>query len=86
MNPSPLILILACSLIAGCSPSAPANSGTRAPDAATPITIAAVKLMPLDHTLPVVGTLFANDESTLRADAARRLGATMSDFAGRVAT
>lgn len=45
----------------------PATPGKSDRAAATPVTVAAVTLLPLDRTLPVVGTLFAKEEATIAA-------------------
>ena len=54
---------------AGCKPSDPAKAPARAASANTPvpITVAEAVSMPVDRTLPVVGTLYAKDEATVGA-------------------
>lgn len=68
-------LCLAAS-VAGAS-AAPAPS-------AIPVTVAKAELVPLDRTLPVVGTLFAKDEATLAAEVEGVVEKTGAEFGDRV--
>jgi membrane fusion protein (multidrug efflux system) len=56
----------------------------RAADSAVPVTVAPVALVPLDRTIPVVGTLFAKDEATLGAEVEGQVEKTMVEFGDRV--
>src|ERR1041385_5322088 len=53
-------------------------------DDASPVTVAAVELVPLDRTLPVIGTLFAKDEATVAAQVEGQVEKTLVDFGDRV--
>jgi membrane fusion protein, multidrug efflux system len=73
----PALLLLSCSKSAGAKPRRPG-------DDTVPVTVARVELMPLDRTLPVVGTLFAKDEATIGAQVEGRVEKTLVDFGDRV--
>ncbi|HMC27973.1 MAG TPA: efflux RND transporter periplasmic adaptor subunit [Verrucomicrobiae bacterium] len=66
----------------GRSPSLPGTSGSR--DATVPITVAPVRLVKVDRTIPVVGTLFPRDEATLGAEVEGRVEVTMAELGDRV--
>ena len=51
---------------------------------AIPVTVAKAELVPLDRTLPVVGTLFAKDEATLAAEVEGVVEKTGAEFGDRV--
>jgi len=53
-------------LTAGCSKS-DGDKPKAQRDDAVPVSVAKVEVVPLDRTLPVVGTLFAKDEATIGA-------------------
>jgi membrane fusion protein (multidrug efflux system) len=53
-------------------------------DGASPVAVAAVELVPLDRTLPVIGTLFAKDEATVAAQVEGQVEKTLVDFGDRV--
>src|ERR1044071_3345453 len=68
---------LSSALVLGVSCSKPAASGaTQAIEDAIPITTARVETKPMDRTLDVWGTLYAKDEATLGAQAARTVQRT----------
>ena len=53
-------------------------------DDAVPVTIAKVEVVPLDRTIPVVGTLFAKDEATISAEVEGKVERTMAEFGDRL--
>jgi membrane fusion protein (multidrug efflux system) len=53
-------------------------------DSAIPVTIAKVAVVPMDRTLPVVGTLFAKDEAIIGAQVEGQVEKTRVDFGDRV--
>ncbi|MEO7300851.1 MAG: efflux RND transporter periplasmic adaptor subunit [Verrucomicrobiota bacterium] len=55
-----------------------------AANSAIPVTIAVAKTIPLDRTLPIVGTLFAKDEATVAAQVEGQVEKTKVDFGDRV--
>ncbi|MBI3413974.1 MAG: efflux RND transporter periplasmic adaptor subunit [Verrucomicrobia bacterium] len=64
-----------------------ANEHTLAPtakDSAVPITVGKVELIPLDRTLPIIGTLFAKDEATVAAEVEGKVEKTMAEFGDRL--
>src|SRR5256886_9835244 len=70
------MLLLAC---------APRESKAKLPsDSTIPITVAAVRLLKVDRTIPVVGTLFPKDEATLGAEVEGRVEVTMAEFGDRL--
>src|ERR1051325_10444121 len=79
----PFNLVLVALLWAGCHKETGEKTG-RSGDDAVPVTIALVALVPLDRTLPVVGTLFAKDEATLGAEVEGAVEKTMAEFGDRV--
>lgn len=82
-----LLAALTLALASGCSKSANSGGfgkGDRA--VATPVTVAAVTLLPLDRTLPVVGTLFAKDEATIASRVEGQIEKTLADLGDRVTT
>src|SRR5881394_4088209 len=84
-----LLVVLPASLVLLCC-APPGTSGSReskakAPnDATVPITIAPVRLLKVDRTIPVVGTLFPKDEATLGAEVEGRVEVTMAEFGDRL--
>ena len=75
--------LLAALLLLGChkeNGEKPMRSG----DDAVPVTVAPVALVPMDRTIPVVGTLFAKDEATLGAEVEGQVEKTMAEFGDRV--
>lgn len=72
---------LSAALLSGCGKPASAVSVRQD---TVPVTVAAVKLVPLDRTLPVVGTLFAKDEATIAAQVEGQVEKTFVDFGDRV--
>jgi membrane fusion protein, multidrug efflux system len=80
-----LLLAIAVGWTAGCSRqqnSRPA-AATRDSDA-VPVTVAKVEVIPLDRTLPIVGTLFPKDEATVGAEVEGRVEKTFVEFGDRV--
>jgi membrane fusion protein (multidrug efflux system) len=78
---------LMLALASGCSKSPNAGApGKSDRAAATPVTVATVMLLPLDRTLPVVGTLFAKEEATIAARVEGQIERTHVDLGDRVTT
>jgi membrane fusion protein (multidrug efflux system) len=76
--------LLGLVVLVGCSkPDAAAPSPTGAAGAVT-VTAIRAELVPLDRTLPVVGTLFAKDEATLAAEVEGVVEKTAAEFGDRV--
>src|SRR5437899_8399669 len=64
---------------------APKESKAKLPnDATVPVTVASVRLVKVDRTIPVVGTLFPKDEATLAAEVEGRVEVTMAEFGDRL--
>ena len=89
LNPSlfRVIQFSCCAVLTGglvsCSKSQ--NEANKAHgDNAIPVTIAKVEVVPMDRTLPVVGTLFAKDEATIGAQVEGQVEKTRVDFGDRV--
>lgn len=61
-----------------------AAPGKQVRDDAVPVTVAKVELLPMDRTLPVVGTLFPKDEATVGAEVEGRVEKTMAEFGDRL--
>src|SRR5262245_27471882 len=79
--------ILAALLLAGIGVSCSKSQGQptkAARDNAVPVTVGKVELVPMDRTLPIVGTLFAKDEATLGAEVEGKVEKTQVDFGDRV--
>lgn len=53
-------------------------------DNTIPITVAKVESVPMDRTLPIVGTLFAKDEATVSAEVEGKVERTMAEFGDRL--
>src|SRR3954468_14153276 len=64
--------------------SPPEAKAKRHTDNAIPVTVAAVRLVKVDRTIPVVGTLFPKDEATLGAEVEGRVERTMAEFGDRL--
>ena len=62
----------------------PVKSTSLTRDDSVPITVATVKTISLDRTLPIVGTLFAKDEATVSAQVEGQVEKTKVDFGDRV--
>jgi membrane fusion protein (multidrug efflux system) len=60
------------------------ESGATRRENIIPVDVQAVTTIEVDRTLPVVGTLFAKDESTLGAEVEGRIEKTLVDFGDRV--
>ncbi len=78
------ICILSLLLAAGCSKSSPAAPDKPQRNAAIAVATAKVEVVPLDRTLPVVGTLFPKDEATVGAQVEGQVQKTLVDFGDRV--
>lgn len=50
-----------------------------------PVTVGKVELVPMDRTLPIIGTLFAKDEATVAAEVEGKVEKTMAEFGDRLA-
>src|SRR2546423_2534777 len=76
------VVLAATMLLVSC---APRESKAKAPnDPTIPITVVPVRLVKVDHTIPVVGTLFPKDEATLGAEVEGRVEVTMAEFGDRL--
>lgn len=53
-------------------------------DDAVTVTVAKVELLPMDRTIPVVGTLYPKDEATVSAEVEGRVEKTMAEFGDRL--
>jgi membrane fusion protein (multidrug efflux system) len=83
------ILVAVALALAGCgpgssSPTAAPHPSAAQPAAAVPISVARVESIPVDRTLPVVGTLFARDEATLSAEVEGTVEKTFVEFGDRI--
>jgi len=77
-----LVVLPASMVLLSC---APRESKAKAPnDATVPIIVAPVRLLKVDRTIPVVGTLFPRDEATLGAEVEGRVEVTMAEFGDRL--
>ena len=83
ISASALLPVAALAIASGCSKSG-GEPPTAARDVSIPISVAAVEVVPLDRTLPVVGTLFAKDEATIGAQVEGQVEKTLVDFGDRV--
>jgi membrane fusion protein (multidrug efflux system) len=79
---------LAFAFGAGCRPASPPVATPASPPVSTAVsvTVAPAAVVPIDRTLPVVGTLFAKDEATVAAEVEGKLGKTMAEFGDRIRT
>ena len=79
-------MLLGFACLVGVLPATAAeNSPTpAAKEIVVPVTIGTVKLVPLDRTLPVIGTLFAKDEATVAAEVEGKVEKTMAEFGDRL--
>jgi len=78
-NMKTVLLAVAALALLGCRqgpPEPPKHTGS----GAVPVTVAQVQLVPMDQTVPVVGTLYAKDESTLAAEVEGRVEKTLVDI------
>lgn len=78
----PLALVL--TVAAGCSKSSDGSQPKGARSEGVPVSVATVVVVPMDRTLPVVGTLFAKDEATIAARVEGQVEKTLVDFGDRV--
>ena len=67
-----------------CSKKEQTNSPNPVRDDSVPVTVAAVRTIAMDRTLPIVGTLFAKDEATVAAQVEGQVEETKVDFGDRV--
>jgi membrane fusion protein (multidrug efflux system) len=75
------ILVAAMPVASG----APNEQGAKAPaDDAIPVDVALVQVLPLDRTLPIIGTLLAKTEATIGAQVEGQVEKTLVDFGERV--
>lgn len=77
-----LLLAAMAALLCACGPDAEKQKAGA--DPAVPVSVARVSRVPLDRTLPVVGTLFARDEATISAEVEGQVEKTSVDFGDRV--
>lgn len=76
-------LLCALTLTVSCSrQNGPPPSASRAE--AIPVNVATVEVLPLDRTIPVVGTLHPKDEATLGAEVEGRVEQTFVEFGDRI--
>jgi RND family efflux transporter MFP subunit len=79
-----LSLIGLCLGLTSCGKKeAQAAAPKQAPEGA-PVNVTVAKMIPLDRTLPIVGTLFAKDEATVSAQVDGQLEKTKVDFGDRL--
>jgi multidrug efflux pump subunit AcrA (membrane-fusion protein) len=80
-------LLLTCfataALLAGCHKPAAGKAG-KAAEAEVPVTVVRLQVAALDRTIPVVGTLFAKDEATVRAEVEGQVEGTIAEFGDRL--
>jgi membrane fusion protein (multidrug efflux system) len=67
----------------GCSREAAAPRATQ-PPGAVPVTVAPVATVPVDRTLPIVGTLHAKDSALVSAEVEGKVERTLAEFGDRV--
>ncbi len=60
------------------------QGGPKTGQQGVPITVTTVKVIPMDRTLPIVGTLFAKDEATIAAQVDGQIEKTKVDFGDRL--
>jgi membrane fusion protein (multidrug efflux system) len=73
---------LVTALLASCAPQE--SKAKRPPDDEVPITVAPVRVVKVDRTIPIVGTLFPKDEATLGAEVEGKVEQTMAEFGDRL--
>jgi len=73
----------AAGLVTGCSKSAERPVKAEA-EKAIPVTVAPVRIVPLDRSISIVGTLYAKDEATIAAQVEGQVEKTRVDFGDRV--
>jgi membrane fusion protein (multidrug efflux system) len=78
----PLALVL--TVAGGCSKPSDGSQPKGARSEGVPVSVATVVVVPMDRTLPVVGTLFAKDEATIAARVEGQVEKTLVDFGDRV--
>ncbi len=85
LKTTPLLLAICAAMIISCSKETEPSKTSVRPDAAVPVTVAIVKTVLMNRTLPIVGTLFAKDEATVSAQVEGQVEKTKVDFGDRVA-
>jgi RND family efflux transporter MFP subunit len=78
-----LFVALALPVLASCQKSSNAAPKQK-PDDPVAVTVAPVRLLKLDRTIPVVGTLYAKDEATIAAEVEGQVEKTMVEFGDRI--
>ena len=64
--------------------AAETSSAPAAKEVVVPVTVGTVQRVPVDRTLPVIGTLFAKDEATVAAEVEGKVEKTMAEFGDRL--
>ena len=80
---APAFALVALFFLCACSPKEAAPVARRGA-AVIPVDVQTVVTLPLDRTLPIVGTLLAKDEATLGAEVEGKVERTLVDFGDRV--
>src|SRR4051812_29250645 len=75
-------LCVAGALLASCSRQD--VKAKRQSDDAIPVSIAPVKVIKVDRTIPIAGTLFPKDEATLGAEVEGKVERTLAEFGDRL--
>src|SRR6267143_6358671 len=81
------IILLVVAMLSGllsvsCSP--PEAKAKRHIDNAVPVTVSPVRMVKVDRTIPVVGTLFPKDDATMGAQVEGKVERTMAEFGDRL--
>ncbi len=84
MKAIPLLAAVCAATLISCSKEKESPKAAPARDEAVPVSVSAVKTIPMDRTLPIVGTLFAKDEATIAAQVEGQVEKTKVDFGDRV--
>jgi membrane fusion protein, multidrug efflux system len=69
-------------LLTGCSQKSSATAPKR--EAVIPVDVQPARVLKVDRTLPIVGTLFAKDEATVAAEVEGKVEKTLVDFGDRL--
>jgi membrane fusion protein, multidrug efflux system len=80
---TPLLAALMALTLVSCS-KPPAEKPKVAYDETVPVTVAKVETVPMDRTLPIVGTLYPKDETTLGAEVEGKVEKTLAEFGDRL--
>ena len=84
MKFNPLLVATCTAVLISCSKEKESAKTSATRDEVVPVTVAPVKTVSMNRTLPIVGTLFAKDEATVSAQVEGQVGKTKVDFGDRV--